>query len=112
MGIAFAILFAWAAYVQNNDPDAMRWYAIYGMAALASFLFAMGQLRIVWAIFLCIFYLGFAIYNWPEKFEGLTVGAGNLSNIEKGREALGLIIASVLMLVYALRIRINSKSKI
>jgi hypothetical protein len=104
LGVVFAILFAWAAYVQNNDPDAMRWYAIYGMAALASLLFALNQLKLTWAVFLCVFYLGFAIYSWPEKFEGVTIGEGDIVNIERGREALGLLVAAVVMAIYSLRI--------
>lgn len=112
LGFVFALLFAWAAYLQNNDTDAMRWYAIYGMAALASLLFAMGQLRFVWAVFLAVFYMGFAIYVWPEEFEGVTVGEGDIINIERGREALGLLIASFVMLIYLLRIGFNPKSKV
>ncbi len=112
LGFVFAILFAWAAYVQNNDPDAMRWYAIYGMASLASLLFALQQLRFIWAIFLFLFYLVFAIYGWPEKFEGVTIGQGDIVNIEKGREALGLLIASFVMLIYVVRILMGSRSKV
>lgn len=97
----FAALFIYAAIVQYNDPDATKWYAIYGMAALASILFAMGRLRTLWAILLTIFYIGFSIYTWPEKFEGVTIGGGDIVNIEKGREALGLLVAGVVMAVYS-----------
>lgn len=97
----FAALFIYAAAVQYNDPDATKWYAIYGMAALASLLFAFGQLRTLWAIVLMIFYIGFAIYSWPEKFEGVTIGEGDIVNIEKGREALGMLISGVVMAVYS-----------
>ncbi len=110
LGIVFAVLFAWAAYVQNNDPDAMRWYAIYGMAALASLLFALNQLKLMWAVFLFIFYLGFAIYSWPQKFEGVTIGEGDIVNIERGREALGLLVAALMMAIYGLRIWKRSKT--
>jgi len=110
LGIVFAILFTWAAYVQNNDPDAMRWYAIYGMAALASLLFALNQLKLMWAVFLFLFYLGFAIFNWPDKFEGVTIGQGDIVNIERGREALGLLVAALMMAIYGLRIWKVSKT--
>jgi len=33
--IAFAALFAWAAYLNLNDPDAAPWIAVYLGAALA-----------------------------------------------------------------------------
>lgn len=105
LGILMALLFAWAAIVQQNDPDALRWYGIYGLAALASLLFAFNKLKFSWALFLSGFYIGFSIYSWPEKFEGVTIGSGNIDNIEKGREALGMLIAAVIMVVYALRIR-------
>lgn len=101
LAFIFAALFVYAAIVQYNDPDAMKWYAIYGTAALASLLFALGKLRLLWAIVLAVFYLGFTWYTWPEKFEGVTIGEGDIVNIERGREALGLLIAGVMMIVYA-----------
>ena len=110
LAIVFAVLFAWAAYVQHNDPDAIRWYAIYGMAALASLLFALNQLKLSWALFLFVFYLGFAIYTWPETFEGVTIGEGDIVNIERGREALGLLVASLVMAVFGTRIWMGSKT--
>ena len=91
--------------VQYNDPDALRWYAIYGMAALASLLFGLGRLKPLWAVVLAVFYLGLTIYTWPEKFEGVTIGEGDIVNIERGREALGLLIAAVMMALYALASR-------
>ena len=44
------------------------------------------------------------IYNWPEKFEGFTIGEGDIVNIERGREAFGVLIAALLMGIYAVRI--------
>ncbi|MEM9000065.1 MAG: transmembrane 220 family protein [Bacteroidota bacterium] len=110
ISLVFALFFVWAAVVQHNDQDAMQWYAIYGMAALASVLFALGRLKLLWAILLCVFYMVFAIYSWPKKFEGVSIGEGNIVNIERGREALGLIIAGILMLVYAIGIKFSKKS--
>ncbi|NJB70439.1 apolipoprotein N-acyltransferase [Saonia flava] len=110
LGFVFTALFVYAIAVQYNDPDAVKWYVIYGLAALASLLFALDKLKFLWAAFLFGFYIGFAIFVWPEKFEGVTIGEGDIVNIERGREALGLLIASGLMLVYALRIRYSSKS--
>lgn len=100
LAIVFALLFIAAAAVQYNDPDAVRWYIIYGMAALASILFALGRLKLLWALFLCGFFIGFAIYLWPDKFEGVTIGDGDIVNIERGREALGLLIAALAMGIY------------
>ncbi|NQZ45022.1 MAG: hypothetical protein HRT65_11970 [Flavobacteriaceae bacterium] len=104
LGFVFTALFIYAAAVQYNDPDAYRWYVIYGMAALASLLFALNRMKLLWALFLFGFYLGMGIYNWPEKFEGFTIGEGDIVNIERGREAFGVLIAALLMGIYAVRI--------
>jgi len=105
LGILFALLFAWAAYVQNNDPDARMWYLIYGIAAFASILFVVNRLSFGIALVLFVLALIGAYVLWPVKFEGFTIGEGDIENIERGREAWGLIIIAVVMLVYTLRIR-------
>nr|WP_299345114.1 transmembrane 220 family protein [Allomuricauda sp.] len=105
LGFVFTILFTYAAVVQYNDPDAVKWYAIYGIAALASLLFALGKLKFLWALLLFGFYVVFAIYSWPDEFEGFTIGQGDIENIERGREAFGLLIAALMMLIYGLRVR-------
>ncbi|UJH66941.1 transmembrane 220 family protein [Allomuricauda sp. SCSIO 65647] len=110
LALVFTGLFIWAAAVQHNDPDSLHWYLLYGMAALASLLFILGNLRFLWAVFLFGFYIGFAIYYWPEKFEGVTIGEGDIVNIERGREALGLGITALIMLIYAVRIRVAKSS--
>lgn len=112
LGIVFTILFAWAVYVQNNDPDASKWYVIYGIAALASLLFVAKRLPSTIAFFLCLAAMVGTNIFWPEKFEGFTIGEGDIENIERGREAWGLLIVAVVMLVYALRIRFEKKLKV
>ncbi len=103
-----AILFVIAAIVQYNDPDAALWYFIYGIAALASILFYLNRLHFALALVLGIAYIIGAIFLWPEKWEGLSIGEGNIDNIERGREALGLLITGLIMFMYALRKRISS----
>jgi len=110
--LVFTLLFLWAAYVQYNDPDATMWYAIYGVAALTSLLFFLGRLNYFVTSILCVLYLTGTFMVWPEKFEGVTIGEGHIENIEKGREALGLLISAVVMLVYALRIKFVNNSKV
>lgn len=112
LAVIFTILFAWSAYLQNNDHDALLWYAIYGVAALGSLLFALDRLNFMAASFLCVAYLIGAFASWPETFEGFEIGEGDIVNIERGREASGLLIVSVLYLVYALRIRSRNKKKL
>ena len=103
--IVFTILFLWAAYVQNNDPDALMWYAIYGLAALASILYYLKKLNLIATMVLFAGYLIGAFMLWPENFEGVTIGGGDIKNIELGRESLGLLITATVMLLYAWRIK-------
>lgn len=109
IAVIFIILFVWAAVLQNNDPDALLWYAIYGVAALGSFLFAVARLNFTTAAILCLAYLVGGLLSWPETFEGFEIGAGDIVNIERGREACGLLIVSAVFLAYALRIRYKKK---
>lgn len=110
IAILFSILFAYAAIVQYNDPDAYLWFAIYGLAILASILFLVKKLSFLTAIILAVLYLAGTFMLWPEKFEGVEIGQGDIVNIERAREALGLLIVAVVMLVYALAVRMRGKS--
>ncbi|PHQ62197.1 MAG: hypothetical protein COC08_01665 [Maribacter sp.] len=105
LAAVFLVLFLYAVYVQNNDPDAMLWYLIYGVAALASILFLSGKLPFAIAVILFASYLIGVFMVWPEQFEGVTIGEGDIVNVERGREALGLLIVSAVMLVYALGVK-------
>ncbi|MUH37515.1 hypothetical protein D9O36_16815 [Zobellia amurskyensis] len=111
VGVIFAILFAWAAYLQYNDPDATTWYIIYGLAALASALFVINRLPFFVAISFFLLAIIGTYSQWPEQFQGFTIGEGDIVNIERGREAGGLLIIAVVMLVYALRIRYEKRIK-
>lgn len=108
--LLFALLFLLAAFVQWNDPDAFLWYFVYGIPALASLLFLFGRLSQGLAFILSIGYLVGMVFAWPEKFEGFNIGEGDIVNIEKGREAFGLLIIALVLLVYALRIRYIRRS--
>lgn len=109
IAVIFAMLFAWSAFLQNNDPDALLWYAIYGLAAVGSFVFALGRLNVMVATLLYVAYLIGGLVSWPETFEGFEIGTGDIINIERGREACGLLIVAGVFLVYALRIRHKNK---
>ena len=104
LGFLFMVLFLCAVFLQYNDPDAVTWYLAYGIGAFASLLFGLGRLKLRWAVLLSGFYIVFSIMNWPEKFEGVVIGEGNIDAIEKGREALGLLISAGIMGIYALLI--------
>ena len=107
LALIFAILFIIAAYVQWNDPDATLWYFVYGIAALASILFFLNKLNFVIALILAILYLVGTIALWPEKWEGLSIGGGDIDNIERARESLGLLITGLVMLIYAVQKRLS-----
>jgi Ca2+/Na+ antiporter len=111
LGIVFGLLFIYAAAVQFNDPDSTLWIVLYALAAFASFLFAFGRLKILWPIILMLVYAGYAIYSWPEQFEGVALQDGMKTlNIELGRESLGMAISAVVMLIYVLMLRTGKKS--
>ena len=103
------LMFVYAAYVQGNDPDPLKWYLMYGFAAFASLLFLFGRFRPIMGLIAFIFFAYTTYNNWPETFEGvggvdgdfLKMGTDNI-NVEMGREALGTAIAAVAMLLYAL----------
>ncbi len=112
--LAFAcmILFALACFVQLNDPDAFIWIVIYAIPCLASLFFFLHRFNYLIGMLLCISYVVGGILVWPETFEGITLEGGNLENIERGREALGLFIIALVMLIYAYRTWAEKRSKI
>jgi len=107
LAVVFLGMFIYAIYVQLNDPDATLWYAIYGVAALASILFIMNKLPFSIAVILFLGYIiGCALF-WPEQYEGLSLGEGDIKNIEEGREAVGLLITAGIMMIYAFGVKTN-----
>ncbi len=112
LGSLFALLFIYSTLVQYNDPDAVQWYLYYGVATMASILFVFNGLRLQWAFLLFLFFV-FKMYQvWPDTYEGITIGEGEIENVEQGREALGLGISALAMLIYTLRIWFVRKSKV
>ena len=109
LSLIFAVLFLAAALVQYNDPDGLLWFALYGLASLISILFFFRKMTYLIVSLLCVGYLVGAFIAWPVRFEGVSIGSGDIVNIEQGREALGLLVTAVIMLVYALQIRFGSR---
>ncbi len=109
IGFLFAALFAIAAAVQYNDPDALTWIAIWGLAAVISLAFALN--KVSWFVTLVMGILCFAgfFYLFPPKFEGFEIGAGDIVNIELGREAFGVLIIAVMMFFYTITIRYSRR---
>lgn len=101
LGIVFTIFFIYAAIVQFNDVDALIWVALYAIAAAISVLFTIGKLRNSWCLVLFVVYLGLAIYYWPAEFEGVALGDSmKTTNVELGRESLGMGVSAAIMLIY------------
>lgn len=110
--IVFTLLFGYAIVVQFNDPDALKWILIYGVAAVASVLFLLKKLKAIIYFVLTAFFLVLFVVYWPETYEGVQLDHGMKTvNIEEGRESLGSLIAAVVLLVYGLRTRFLNKSK-
>jgi hypothetical protein len=99
----FAALFLLGAAVQYNDPDPLRWMAIYLGAAVSCVLAALGRTRwplpavvgliaLVWAAVLASDVLG-------AVRPGELVGAWEMKDarVELGREMYGLFIIAAWM---------------
>lgn len=110
IGIVFGVLFIVSAALQYNDPDPLLWILIWGVAG--SITLAITFKRIPSSISLVAgiaALIGF-FYTYPDKFEGFEIGAGDIKNIEEGREAFGLLIIAIVLLGFALRGWMSKKS--
>lgn len=109
IAVLFALLAVVSAYLQLNDPDPELWIAIYSAAAIASILFVLKKLP--YQVYLVLFVscvIGAYLF-WPTAFEGVTIGNGEINNIEHARESLGLLIVGALMLVFTVWTRAKVK---
>jgi hypothetical protein len=103
-----AVLLAFAAAVNFNDPDPIRWVAIYGTAcvlSIATAIFggvpaaapaAVAVIALIWGVMLAARVPGVEVYThmfdeWEMKSP----------TIEEAREACGLLIVAVWMTVVA-----------
>lgn len=103
----FLLLFAFSVVVQVNDPDPLRWIAIYSAAALAclvssqlhwTFPAAVGLVALAWAATLAPSVIGNVPFrSMFEEFE-----MKNLA-IEESREMYGLLLVAFWMAVLAHR---------
>ena len=105
VALLFSLLFALAAIVQYNDPDPLIWILFYSVASITCILFYLNRFPATLGFVLGAIYLGAVIWVWPEQFEGLRIGSGDIQNIERGREALGLLIIAVVMFFLAWQAR-------
>jgi len=80
-------LFLFAAILQYNDPDPIRWMAVYGLAAAACLLALFGRL---WTPPLAL--LALAGLVWAATLGVKVIGRQSLADSEEGREMLGLLL--------------------
>ena len=104
-GWSFGLLCLISAALQYNDPDPVLWIVIYGITALVSFAFALNKISYLIPLLMGLLFLAGGIYVFPETFEGFTIGEGDIKNIEEGRESVGLFILTLVMLLFAWRIK-------
>tara|TARA_R110002051_G_scaffold1246_2_gene6863 strand:- start:1962 stop:2309 length:348 start_codon:yes stop_codon:yes gene_type:complete len=103
LGYVFAVLFTIGAVLQYNDPDSLHWIVIYGMAAVVSLLCALNKIgHIVPLVLGVLAFIGF-VYLYPSDFQGFDLNDGDIVTVELGREAFGLLIISIVLLVFAFR---------
>lgn len=102
IGIILALLLISFAVMQYNDPDPAVWISIYIAAAALTLLATYGKVPVFVLALACAASLLGAIYVWPEKYEGLEVGGGDIKNIEEAREALGLLLIGLVFFFYAI----------
>ena len=93
-----AVLAFWAAYLQLNDPDPERWFAMYAAVGLVALLFSAGRPKPLFALFMSLIAVAWALAIVPELWGrwqpsdlGATMAAAR-PEIEFGRELGGLLI--------------------
>lgn len=105
--LAAALVFVLSAGVQWNDPDPLPWMVAYGLCAGVALAAAAGYRNAVAAAFALLVAVLPTIPLLPSLIDAeassfTSVGMNNLRD-EEAREALGLLIAGVWMLILALR---------
>jgi hypothetical protein len=103
------LVFAFSAVVQVNDPDPLRWMAIYGLAAAACVLSLLRRAPRWLPAAVCAIALGWAATIAPRVIGRVPpsdmFGAFEMrsTGIEESREMYGLLITAVWMAVVAIR---------
>jgi hypothetical protein len=104
-----AVLFGLAAALQYNDPDPLRWMAIYGLAGLACLLALTGRLSRLPPVLVGLAALGWALTLAPGVVGRVSLGelfesyAMKSSPVEEAREMGGLLLVAAWMAVLAVR---------
>jgi hypothetical protein len=103
------LLFALAVGVQYNDPDRIRWMAIYGAALVVSLIATLrGEVPMLAAAAVGGIALAWAIY-WAATSDATAAEYGHMfdewemknAHVEEAREATGLLIVAFWMAIVA-----------
>ena len=105
------VMFAFSAAVQVNDPDPLRWIAVYGLATAACWLSLVGRARRWFPASLGVIALVWAATFAPRVLGRVPLrdmfGAFEMrdTGVEESREMYGLLIVAAWMAVVAARAR-------
>lgn len=105
---AMAVLFLFGAAVQYNDPDPLRWIAIYAAAGVVCGFAAMQRLHWWLAAAVGVTAVMWAITLAPRAFPNVRMlemfSAWEMANqrIEEAREMYGLLLIALYMSVLAI----------
>ena len=94
----FLLLFILSTAVQYNDPDPIRWMAIYGAAAAACALALWGRLPRLPAALLSL-----VAFAWAATLAVRVIGKQHLWYAEEGREMMGLLLVGIWTALLAAR---------
>ncbi|MDX5480696.1 MAG: transmembrane 220 family protein [Hymenobacteraceae bacterium] len=95
LAILFGFAFLSFVVMQYNDPDPLVWMAIYAFAALLCFAAALNKASHTLLMVVAVLCVAGGIYMWPARYEGVSIGGGDIKNIEEAREALGLFLCAL-----------------
>jgi len=105
--LPMAGFFAWAAAMQLNDPDPLRWFCMYGAASVLALRAVLGRPQRWLARGLALVSLGWALAivpelwgRWAPRDLGAHMSAAH-AEVEYGREFVGLLIIAVYGLLEA-----------
>jgi hypothetical protein len=110
LDLLMTLLFAFAAALQYNDPDPLRWIAVYGVACALSLAVALGRrVPIVMPPAVAVVALAWAariVFGGPAASEyGHMFDAWEMKSpsVEEAREASGLLLVGAWMTVLGVR---------
>jgi hypothetical protein len=107
-----ALLFAFAAALQLNDPDPIRWIAIYAAACVLSIVMFFKRrvppAMVIAALVIALAWAAMIAFGGPDASEYehmFDAWEMKSPSVEEAREASGLLIVAVWMFVLLMRSR-------